>query len=94
MIQIFMQNAPYLLGGMLLAAVYLALLALTVKYLQNIKHKALFLLSSALIRIALVIGLTCYFAYPYAIRVFFILLGFIIVRYGILFFVSKKGATK
>ena len=68
-----------LLGGTL-AGIYLVLLWLTVINLPKIKHKALFLLFSTILRLAVFIGLALLFSQHNLVRFLYIFIAFVMAR--------------
>ncbi len=77
--------------GTALGLLYLALLWLTVKYLKKVKHKALFLASSAILRLGLFLFLAVKFAQQNPASFLWIVLGFIMIRLYVLFMIRSDN---
>jgi len=81
----------YVIVGIVLGLLYLILLWKTVYLLPKIQHKAIFLLGSALLRIALLVGTAWLISFQDAIRFLWIIISVVVTRFIVLSIVKSGG---
>ncbi|MBQ4472270.1 MAG: hypothetical protein II942_03405 [Alphaproteobacteria bacterium] len=90
----FPQNVICLAIGFGLAVLYLVLLHFSIKLLKTTKHPGILLVLSAVVRLAVLLALSIYLSFHDPIRFIWIIIGFIITKFILLSFVTKKGGHK
>ena len=81
----------YVMVGIILGLRYLILLWGTVSFLAKVQHKAIFLLCSALLRIAFLIGSAWLISSQNPARFLWVMISFVITRFVVLSIVKSGG---